>query len=273
MGFVAIGSIKMRDFTTIAYRKLLVALKDQGYYFFTFEKFINTTQSRAIALRHDVDQKPKNSLAIARLEKSVGIISSYYFRAVPVSFNEDTIKEIAGLGHEVGYHYETMDTCRGDIDKAYDEFCRNLEMFRKIIPIHTICMHGSPLSKWDNRGIWEKYDYKKLGIKAEPFLDLSFEDVLYLTDTGRRWDGDKVSVRDKVKEARLKGQGLGWSNLKLRKTMDIIEAAEKGSLPDKIMLNTHPQRWTNNPLAWTKELVWQGIKNQVKRVVVNISKR
>lgn len=273
MGFVAIGSIKMRDFTIISYRKLLEALKEQGYYFFTFEEFIDTSQLCAIVLRHDVDRKPGNSLTIARLEKSLDVNSSYYFRADPESYDEYIIKEIEGMGHEVGYHYETMDTCRGDIDKAYDEFCRNLEMFRKIIPIHTICMHGSPLSKWDNRDIWAKYDYKKLGIKAEPFLDLSFDDVFYLTDTGRRWDGDKVSVRDKVKEGRFRGQGSRWSNLKLRKTMDIIEAAEKRSLPDKIMLNTHPQRWTNNPLAWTKELVWQGVKNQVKRVVVNISNR
>ena len=57
-------------------------------------------------------------------------------------------------------------------------------------------------------------------------------------------------------------------DLKLRKTWDIIEAAERGLLPDKIMLNTHPQRWTNNPLAWMKELVWQNVKNVVKRIIV-----
>jgi len=32
-------------------------------------------------------------------------------------------------------------------------------------------------------------------------------------------------------------------HLRFRHTWDIIEAAEKGLLPDKVMLNTHPQRW------------------------------
>ena len=57
-------------------------------------------------------------------------------------------------------------------------------------------------------------------------------------------------------------------DLKLRKTWDIIEAAESGLLPDKIMINVHPQRWTDNPVEWTKELVWQNFKNVVKRIIV-----
>ena len=42
------------------------------------------------------------------------------------------------------------------------------------------------------------YDYRDYGIIAEPYFDVDFDEVFYLTDTGRRWDGDSVSVRDKV---------------------------------------------------------------------------
>ena len=42
-------------------------------------------------------------------------------------------------------------------------FKENLEKFRKVYLVKTICMHGSPLSKYDNRLIWEKYDYRDLG--------------------------------------------------------------------------------------------------------------
>ena len=83
--------------------------------------------------------------------------------------------------------------------KAYEEFCRYLEKLRETVPIKTICMHGSPFSKYDNRSLWEKYDYKELGIIGEPYFDIDFSKVLYLTDTGRKWDGEKVSIRDKVK--------------------------------------------------------------------------
>jgi len=59
-------------------------------------------------------------------------------------------------------------------------------------------MHGSPRSPYDNNEVWKKYDYRELGIIAEPYFDLDFSKVLYLTDTGRRWDGEGVSIRDKI---------------------------------------------------------------------------
>jgi hypothetical protein len=33
------------------------------------------------------------------------------------------------------------------------------------------------------------------------------------------------------------------------------------------MITIHPQRWNNNAYLWTKELVWQNVKNVVKRFV------
>ncbi|MBC8179929.1 hypothetical protein H8E88_02285 [candidate division KSB1 bacterium] len=45
-----------------------------------------------------------------------------------------------------------------------EDFRSNLEMLRKLYPVKTICMHGSPLSKYDNRLLWEKYDYRDYGI-------------------------------------------------------------------------------------------------------------
>ena len=39
---------------------------------------------------------------------------------------------------------------------------------------------------------------KSLDLVGEPYYDLNYKDILYLTDTGRCWDGYKYSVRDKV---------------------------------------------------------------------------
>ena len=57
--------------------------------------------------------------------------------------------------------------------------------------------------------------------------------------------------------------------LRFRTTQDIIEAAEGGLLPDRIMITVHPQRWSDSFLPWAKELVWQNVKNQVKKYVVS----
>ena len=199
---------------------------------------------RMVILRHDVDLLPQNSLAFAKIQHELGIKASYYFRIVPESYNEKIIAEIADLGHEIGYHYEDLTLTNGDIDKAYDSFCRNLEKLRKRYPVKTICMHGSPRSKWDSKDLWKHYNYRDYGIIGESYFDVNFDEVFYLTDTGRRWDGWKVSMRDKVpQQEQWQEQGLVFHS-----TRDIIHAAKKGKLPHKIMFTFHPQRWTNSPV-------------------------
>ena len=82
-------------------------------------------------------------------------------------------------------------------------------MFRKYYPAKTICMHGSPLSKYDNKKIWEKYDYRDYGIIADPSFDIDYDEVFYITDTGRAWNHTTASVRDKVtKQEDWKLRGL-----------------------------------------------------------------
>jgi hypothetical protein len=269
----------MPDFTIKIYKHLLTQLIEREYTFQSFAGFLEAPAARAVVLRHDVDARKENSLRFAEIQHGLGIRGSYYFRVVPQSYDEEVIRKIAGMGHEVGYHYETMDTVSSksqipnskfqgpnatEIDKsetlidiAYEEFCRNMEMFRKITPVTTICMHGSPRSKFDNKDIWKKYDYKKLGLIGEPYYDIDFNRVAYLTDTGRRWNGDKVSVRDKV-QSRF--------NFDFRSTTDIISHLDK--LPDQIMFTFHPQRWHDNMLLWTKELIMQNIKNKVKYMLI-----
>lgn len=233
---------------------------------------------KEIILRHDVDRLPQNALEMAKLEIEFGIKGTYYFRIVPESFDEKVITKIAELGHEIGYHYEEMDSVykgkgqraklkEGDlVDEAYDLFCKNLKKIREVADVKTICMHGSPLSPFDNKAIWKKYNYRELGLIGEPYFDLDFNEFAYLTDTGRRWDGDKVSVRDKAPSSILPQRGR-WGVF--RSTFDIINNIDK--LPDKIMFTIHPQRWNDKFLPWAKELVFQNVKNIVKRVLIKRS--
>lgn len=237
------------DFTLAKYRELLLALKDYG----------------EVVLRHDVDMKPHNSLKTARIEKELGWKAVYYFRAVPESWDEAIIREIASMGHEIGYHYESLTTCDGDLEAAYRDFCENLENLRKLAPVSSICMHGSPKSKWDSRDLWKHYDYRQLGIVAEPYLDTDFSKVFYLTDTGRRWDGYKVSVRDKIPQFQEEWIKRGWT---YHTTDDILKAIENKTLPIHLMMTTHPQRWTDGKWPWLWELASQSVKNVAKMALV-----
>lgn len=258
------------DFTLSTYKRLLEILKTSKYEFVTFvhlaEHSAENRLDKIAVLRHDVDLIPENALDMAVLEKDFGIKGSYYFRMVPESFDEVIISKIAEMGHEIGYHYETVSAVTGRklkvesdwnkdeiIDRAYELFCKELEEFRKIVVIKTICMHGSPRGKWDNRIIWEKYNYRDLEIIGEPYFDVDWNEVGYLTDTGRRWNGDKFSIRDKV-DTKYK--------FDFKTTDDIIKNINL--LPDKILFTIHPQRWNDSFYPWFKELVWQNMKNTVK---------
>jgi hypothetical protein len=258
------------DFTLTTYKKLLNSLLSQGFLFQPYATFIQTNEStfnrKRVLLRHDVDLLPQNSLCFAQIQEEHKIFGTYYFRAVPESWDEGIIKEIAAMGHEIGYHYENLTTCKGNIDAAFEDFKRNLEALRKIADVTTICMHGSPASPYDSKDIWKKYDYRTLGIIAEPYFDVDFSKVFYLTDTGRRWDGYKVSVRDKIPghQERWNEQGLTWHT-----TPELIQAIEQGKLPEQVMMTFHPQRWTDNKLLWAKELLLQKAKNTVKSFIVN----
>lgn len=259
----------MRDFTQNVYTHLLQTLISQNYTFQTYAQFITSPAQKSIILRHDVDDRKQNSLTFARIQAQHNVKGTYYFRTIPQSYDEQVIKEMASLGHEIGYHYETMDTSRGNVDKAYDEFCTNLQTFRKIVPVTTICMHGSPMSKYDNRDIWKKYDYRQIGLIAEPYFDTNFNQIFYLTDTGRRWDGHKVSIRDKAMKG-SEATNPAFTKLHFKTTFEIIQAANQSLLPPQIMFTFHPQRWTNNPLLWTKELILQNTKNLIKFVLVKL---
>ncbi|MCC5918099.1 MAG: hypothetical protein JJU02_12340 [Cryomorphaceae bacterium] len=256
----------MLDFSVSIYKELLTALQSAKYHFITFEDYCrgNIPAGKWIILRHDVDDKKLNSLAFAEIQNEMGIKGSYYFRMVPESFDPEVISDVFDLGHEIGYHYEDMDFAKGDRSKAVKLFEKHLQQLRDIVPIHTICMHGSPKSAYDNKDVWKDYNYRDFEIIGEPYFDIDFNAVFYITDTGRMWDGFKVSVRDKVKTE------INWPVY--HTTKDVIKAIQDGNFPDKVMMNFHPQRWNENFAVWFKELMVQKAKNEVKRIIVKSKK-
>jgi len=212
-------------------------------------------------MRHDVDRKANSALTMAKFESLLGIKSSYYFRCKKGRFEDNIIREIMSLGHEIGYHYETLAKAGGNYARAIEIFKLELERLINLADIKTICAHGSPLSKWDSKKIWERYNFKDFGILGEPYLTLNFDEILYLTDTGRRWNGESLSVRDKVNSK------FAYN---FKSTFDIIKTLNNDELPAKLMVNAHPHRWTDKSLPWLKELLWQNTKNIGKRILAKI---
>ena len=258
----------MRDFTLQTYKKFLTTFRDGGYLFYTFAAWCKDRPSgKILILRHDIDKKPENALKIALLESELGVKSTYYFLAKSSVFKSEIIKKIADLGHEIAYHYRDLVDAKGDESLAIVLFKNNLDKLRSIAPIETIAMDGCPWSKYDNRNLWKKYDYRDLGLIGEPYFDFlngeSGREVLYFTDTARMWDGGKYNVRDN----RLNDSA--YKQPSVHTTFDLIEWIKTSGNQKPIMITTHPQRWTDNKSEWLKELVLQLAKNRIKRISKN----
>ena len=252
----------MRDFTLTIYKKILFEFLQVGYRFVSFGEFIQNSDKKegTIILRHDVDRLPEQALKMARIEHGMRVKASYYFRCHRHGFDESVIRSVAALGHEIGYHYEDLSHAQGNFEKAITAFEKNLAGLRKLAEIKTICMHGNPLGNFDNRKLWERYDYRNFGIIFEPYFDIDYSNVFYITDTGRKWNSDNSNIRDKVNSG---------NNIRFRNTNNLILLIKFNKMPKKLVINVHPQRWNNKFFPWAKELIWQNMKNKVKYFLVN----
>jgi len=273
--------------------------------FCRFVDYCTTPTEKAVLLRHDVDKSPLHSVRFANIQHSLGIRGTYYFRIVPESFQPKAIEVIAGLGHEIGYHYEDVALTAAAmkvgkehmkdpesflkklIEESIESFAFNLAFLRKYADIKTICMHGSPLSPWDSRLLWTRYNYRDFGLIGEPYFDIDFGRVAYYTDTGRHWDGNRSVVRDKP--FRPSGPNSFYSGITLslqkepvqrdhsfpvyHSTFDIINAIKEGTFPEMVIFTFHPQRWHDRLIPWTGELIWQNLKNMAKYSLLQLKVR
>lgn len=295
------------DFTITRYKKLLSAFISKGYTFLTVSEYIDSdiqTSTPVILLRHDVEARYENALQLAQIQNASGVKGTYYFRLFSEKKNEHIIRQIAAMGHEIGYHYDDLSHCKGDRQQAIKRFEQHLAWLRQIAPVTSITMEGAPMSKYDNRDLWTKPPKEtplnltphippSLRPSVSPSLSPSVSESLslslsqshpthysnfnitsepyfdldklfYLTDTARRWDGWNYSRRDKMKQQES-WKRKGW---RYHTSLDIIQALHNGTFPKQLMMTFHPQRWSVNYLQWVKELVAQRTKNLIKRYLV-----
>lgn len=244
------------DFTFSRYQRLLLLLKRAGYRLLPLIDWLDEQPAEpCVILRHDVDRAPEKALEFARIEHEIGVKSSYYFRVVKESWEEDIITQIHQLGHEIGYHYEDVSLNNGELDKSWFHFRQSLWRLRLLAPVRTICQHGSPRSPFDNKTLWEHFDYRTLDIVCEPYLDLDFHQIFYITDAGRGWNRTASVLRDHVDSG---------FNIPVEDSLEIARHAVDGRLPRTVMLNIHPHNWASGTSNWWKILLWQGLKNQIK---------
>ena len=250
------------DFSLASYLTILHAAQSAGYATRTVLNALDPhtpappASQPQLILRHDVDRRPANALAMAQAEHRMGINATYYFRVVGPAYDPAIICDIAEMGHEIGYHYEDFYSARYDADAAYAAFQKHLMNLRGMADIRTIAMHGSPLSRFNNMDLWDSKSFANCGV-LDCTLSRDWSDTVFLTDTGRRFDAIAANLRDDI--GALSAPGIS--------SPDDVARYLSQTRPSKVLLSTHPERWSRNLPDWVRQLATDHLINMAKTLL------
>lgn len=274
-------------FTLQSYRELLRIITEAGFAIHGIEKILEVRrdgfvpEGRFVAIRHDVDYYPRRALALADIEAELRISTTYYIRRRFFESDIETVRAIAAQNHQIGYHYEEVDTHQ---KAPNNQVARDavgffvgalLDLDKLGFPIRSICAHGNPLTDVDNRQVVhllysddfldqlaftydrdvvvEKISDRLIGDASIDITGRDFE--MYIPDTGRF--NPRYNLKDHIDECPT----VGLSSLDdLRRLL----ADEKNR---RIYMNMHPDRWSGDWATWLFDLGYDTAKNMVKRVM------
>lgn len=244
-------------FPLSAYINLLHDLREKGYRLGPIGEYFEGVAAPFIFLRHDVDRFSSRAVHMARGEQVMGVKATYYFRCDDrLRFPEENIRFVAEMGHEVGFHYETVVRMNAEPDRVMERFAQELAALREIAAVKTVTAHGSPLAKLSNVGYTKMLDLAKFGLVGDPAVNIDFSRVLYVTDSGGVY-GSSNNLRD-------------WSAGKnLRRPTpprELAEALDPVGEP-LVVLSSHPERWPIGFVGVMQARATDLAVNMLKRLV------
>ena len=202
-----------------------------------------------VGLRHDVDFNPFKALEMAKIEKSYGIRTTYFFLATAEYYGninksvmvrstgiEYLFKEIYNTGAEIGIHNDLLTVLILNNIDPYLFNKEELKFYKSLkIPIYGTAAHGSPLAK-------------KTVPNYEVFTDFAKSDsVLYqgkkyplgrhsLKRYGFKYEAYSINYGTYFSES-----GGKWSDPE--GFTGILKKLESSKPGDRIQILVHPDWW------------------------------
>lgn len=220
------------------YRGVLEAALDGGYRIVALEQWVGEEDrgDLELVLRHDVDQHPGSALAMAAIERDLGVEATWYFRWRTA--DADVVAALRASGAGVGLHYETLSRLaleRGIDDpsavaalvpEARSLLRMEIAAFERVHgSIASICAHGDTRApNVRNTVLLRGEDPGAYGIRFDANEAMR----------GRRlahWLTDRSSVQGR------------WSD-----GADPARLFEAGVTP--VLCVVHPNNWVSGPSLW-----------------------
>ena len=95
-----------------------------------------------------------------------------------------------------------------------------------------------PLTEYDNKKIWENCKLAKFNLLGDPYFSMDYNQMLFLSDSGRTWLVDTNKVNDRTSST------LSPID-KVEHTTDLIDLINDGRY-ERICILTHPESWSKN---------------------------
>jgi acyl-CoA synthetase (AMP-forming)/AMP-acid ligase II len=224
-------------------------------------------QSKYIVLKHDVEADVPKAYRMAQIEYKYGHLGSYYVQAYLMN-NQDNIKllkKMQAMGHEISYHYDVMDSCKGDIEAAVKELENNKRAFENSgFCIKTVCQHGNPVVErvgyTSNRDFFRSQivqsRYPNIADIMVDFKKKAHTDYYYYSDTGRKFN----LIYDPIDNDRINSDDR---NIYYEDVDEVHSAVTASELP--CIISTHPHRWTSSVVSYfIKAGIFKCIKSVAK---------
>ncbi|MGY4178317.1 hypothetical protein ACVIHH_003608 [Bradyrhizobium sp. USDA 4518] len=207
------------DFTEAGFRRLLLLLKDGRY---RFARYGEHARDRHVIWRHDVDISMHRAAALAEIEAEEGAVAIYFVNPHCDFYNlfepriAALVRRIAGLGHEIGLHFDAgaYAVARWDDVALLAAVQRERRLLELAFEIPVRCM------SWHNPDLTNllEFEAEEIGGLINAYAGRLRRDYVYCSDSNGYWRFDSMS-----------------------------EVIAQGH--DRLHLLVHPEWWTPEPMA------------------------
>lgn len=230
---------------------------------------VKSDSGNYLVLKHDVETDVSHAYEIAKIEKACGHRGSYYVQAYLLEDdkNVELLVKMQQMGHEISYHYDVMDSCKGNLDEAIEEFEKNRKLFKdKGFRIVTVCQHGNPIV--ERNGYHSNRDFFRSSRVRELYPDISdimvnFKEqipteYLYFSDAGRMFKLIYDPINNDIVNSDNKNTPFS----------DLSALLNGFSSDIGNIISIHPHRWTKSVIIYIfKNIIFKIVKAVAKLMI------
>lgn len=232
---------------------------------------VNAQTGKYLVLKHDVEADVLRAFEIAEIEHKYGHRGSYYVQSYLLGSLENIklLQKIQQMGHEVSYHYDVLDSCKGDFNAAISEFEKNCGIFESAgLRLKTICQHGNPVMERNgyhsNRDFFRNAEvqarYPELADIMVDYPEKYQTRYLYFSDAGRKIQ----RIYDPINNDIVNSDDKNTAYKDLDELLSVL-SEEQGNI-----ISIHSHRWTKSAFLYVIKSVAFKLAKAVAKVLMKV---